>query len=46
MHKKLCLLLDNGRLHFIDLYVDNDGNFEDEGTTISSFLRWFHDIVI
>ena len=46
MHKKLCLLLDSGRLHFIDLYVDNDGNFEDEGTTISSFLCWFHDIVI
>eukprot|EP00804_Cyclotella_cryptica_P018056 CCRYP_008325-RE/>CCRYP_008325-RE protein AED:0.09 eAED:0.09 QI:596/0.96/0.92/1/1/0.92/26/363/4715 len=33
VHKKLAILLDSGRLHFIDLYVDSDGALEDEGET-------------
>ena len=31
LHKKLVILLDSGRIHFIDLYVDCDGTLEEEG---------------
>lgn len=29
--KKLVLLLDNGRIHFIELYVNEDGSLGEEG---------------
>jgi hypothetical protein len=29
--KKLVLLLDSGRVHFIELYVNSDGILEEEG---------------
>ena len=32
VHKKLVILLDSGRLYFIDLHVDSDGVLEEEGT--------------
>ena len=36
--KKLALLLDNGRIHFIELYVNEDGSLGEEGKCYALFI--------
>ena len=37
VHKKLVILLDSGRIHFIDLFVGSDGVLEEEGEPMMYF---------
>lgn len=41
VHRKLVILLDSGRIHFVDLFVDSDGALEEEGesATVTCFFE-------